>query len=88
MVGLHVGVQGVEGGLQPAVDALPLAAHLGHPAPDQQVAILIPLTHHHTTPASWWARHCLSFRTQMKEINADGLQFIQISVIGGHVHIV
>ena len=52
VVGLHVGVQGVEGGLQPAVDALPLPAHLRHPAPDQQVAILIPLTHHHTTPAS------------------------------------
>lgn len=52
MVGLDVGVQGVEGGLQPAVDALPLAAHLAHPAANQQVAILIPLTHHHTTPAS------------------------------------
>ena len=52
VVGLHVGVQGVEGGLEPAVDALPLAAHLAHPAANQQVAILIPLTHHHTTPAS------------------------------------
>ena len=30
VVGLHVGVQGVEGGLEPAVDALPLPAHLGH----------------------------------------------------------
>ena len=29
VVGLHVRVQGVEGGLEPAVDALPLPAHLG-----------------------------------------------------------
>ena len=52
MVGLNVGVQRVEGGLQATVDALPLSPNLGHPAPHQQVAILISLTHHHTTPAS------------------------------------
>lgn len=32
--------------------------------------------------------HGFSFQTQVKEINACGLQFIQISVICGHVHIV
>ena len=52
MVGLDVGVQGVEGGLESAVDALPLPAHLRHPAADEQVAILIPRSHHHATPAS------------------------------------
>ena len=52
MVVLNVGVQRVEGGFQTTVDALPFAPNLGHPASHQLVAILISLTHHHSTPAS------------------------------------
>ena len=61
--------------------------HLCHPAPHQEVASLILLTHHHPTPTSWTPLFRLG-KPRSKQIMAHNLMFIHISVIGGHMHIV
>jgi hypothetical protein len=58
------------------VEAAPLPVHLGHPAPDQQVASLIPLTRHRP-----WVE------TRLVAGLGPDLLFI-LSMVGGHVHIV
>ena len=56
MVHLHMRVESVECRCFATVSAAPLAADLGHPAADQQVASLIPLAHHDAArPAPAWA---------------------------------
>ena len=48
MLCLHMGVESIESGLFATVCALPGAPHLDHPAPDQEITRLVPLTHHHS----------------------------------------
>ena len=55
VVHLHMSVESVECCCFATVSAAPLAANLGHPAADQQVASLIPLPHHDAAwPAAAW----------------------------------